>query len=85
MQEIEKKRETTQMNKRLQRQKRNKLSNQDSVGSFSEVDQEELDRQIEHSMKVSFRFITLFFSSNKNLNAARPYHYYHIFIRLLYQ
>ncbi|CAG9530240.1 unnamed protein product [Cercopithifilaria johnstoni] len=52
IEEIEVKRETAQLNKRLQRQQRNTLMEQNSVGTVAEVNQEELDRQIEHSIKL---------------------------------
>lgn len=51
---MEEKRGTAKLNKRLQREKRSKVTEEDSVAIRTEVSEEELDRQIEHSMKVFF-------------------------------
>ncbi|VDK80493.1 unnamed protein product [Litomosoides sigmodontis] len=52
MQEMKVKRGSAQMNMRLQRQQRSKLTKQDSFATFAAMNEEELDRQIEHSIKL---------------------------------
>lgn len=71
MQEMEVKRGSAQMNMRLQRQQRSKPVKQDSFAMFAEMNGEELDRQIEHSIKVSFLLLQFqnfnFFIKNLNV------------------
>ncbi|VDK77286.1 unnamed protein product [Onchocerca ochengi] len=55
--EIKAKRGSIQRNKRLERQQRNKLLKEGSSTSYSEINQEELDRQIEHSLKLGEKCI----------------------------